>query len=558
MKRKQTIATSIAVSLALVIGPAWSQQVPLEDTSIQRRSDLKHGEGFVSRGDSVMLLLNAIGTRLKTPVVASALVKKKTVTGSFDLKDPERALNEIGGELGLIWFNDGQSLYVYDASEIRNVVGNMRHASISTLNDFLRKAGLEDKRYPIRGSGADGTFYVSGPAVYVDIVSNAARYLDRLYRGVVESAEHVEVIKLENSFVQGRRYGLRGTETTLPSLAVTLQSMLSRSGVESRVMLQADDMDEADTEASVVAAGEPAQSSASQTLIVPYPETNSLLVRGTLSQVQMIKRLVAELDKPRSQIELSLYIIDIKKTELDKLGALWAGEVGISGRLGVSFNQNGNVSTLDGGRFLASISALSETGSASIVSRPVILTQENVVAHFDSNNTFYTPLLGERNTSLESVTYGTLISVLPRISSDLEVEMQLKIEDGTATGTGQVNDLPVVARTSIDTVARVPHELSLLVGGYTREVQEQSKSHVPGLSRLPLVGGAFRNRNDRSESVVRVFLIEPRVLTHADMLSPAQRSAKYGTCSAAATLAGPRKDLGGLADRCDAHGAYYQ
>lgn len=54
---------------------------------------------------------------------------------------------------------------------------------------------------------------------------------------------------------------------------------------------------------------------------------------------------------------------------------------------------------------------------AAVVARPVVLTQENIPAIFDNNRTFYTKLVGERTAELDEVTYGTMISVLPRFAS---------------------------------------------------------------------------------------------------------------------------------------------
>nr|WP_223181732.1 type III secretion system outer membrane ring subunit SctC [Stenotrophomonas lacuserhaii] len=407
----------------------------------------------------------------------------------------------------------------------------MQHASVAVLEDFLRRTRLADPRHALRGASSDDTFYVSGSPVYVDIVLSAARYLDELYRGADARAEHVEVIPLRNSFAQGRRYGMRSWETTLPGMAETLANVLADSGVSGIIVRRPDAVEAAEDPSaeSAVAArqgrplqrredGPPVRPSADRqapTIVVAYPETNSLIVRGTLSGIQKVKQLVAELDLPRKQVELSLWIIDVQKNELDALGVKWSGQVGVAGRLGLGFN--GATSTLDGERFLASVTALSERGHASVVSRPVLLTQENVLAHFDSNSTFYARLQAERTASLESVTYGTMISVLPRVSTENEVEMQLKIEDGTSSG-AEVEGLPVINRTTLDTVARVPHRLSLLVGGYTRHEQARDRTAIPGLGRIPWLGHAFRHRSARQQELVRIFLIQPRVRTPADLL----------------------------------------
>lgn len=466
------VAATVALACADM---ALAQAVPLEGTPITRQSDIQNDQGFVSRGDSVSLLLNALGARKHVAVIVSSKAQKKKVSGDFDLAQPDKIIEWLQEKLGLISFSDGQSLYIYDATEMENAVGHMQFTSIATLRDFLKKAQLADDRYPVRGGTADGTFYVSGPPVYVNIVVDAARYLDHLYAGADINTQMIEVIKIENSFVTGRRYDQRGTERQLPGVADILQLALGKEAIVEVVRSSAADETpkslaksalESVTRDQAMPRGKYVEADSGTTVVLAYPETNSLLVRGTLTQIQKVKNLVAELDLVRKQIELSLWIVDVRRDQLEQLGATWGGEVGIGNKFGASLNQGGVVTMLDGQRFLASVSALSRKGLASVVSRPVILAQENVAAHFDSNNSFYTPLVGERNASLETITYGTMVSVLPRVSSGNDIEMQLKIEDGNAsTATNGVGGLPIVSRINIDTIARVPHNMSLLVGG---------------------------------------------------------------------------------------------
>ena len=534
---RSTLCLFVVLAASAFPMPLLAQQdsdsdVPLENTAIRHRGELSPETTFVSRGDGVSLLLQSVAAEMNLPVIVSAKAQKKRVQGSFSLREPRAVLDKVARDVGLIWYSDGQTLYVHDASETRNAIGHMQHASVAVLEDFLRRTRLADARHALRGASSDGTFYVSGSPVYVDIVLNAARYLDELYRGADARAEHVEVIPLRNSFAQGRRYGMRNWETNLPGMAETLARVLTDSGVSDIIVRrpEADTATEDPTSDTAVAARQgtplerrdghgvsrtPSSEALPPTIVVAYPETNSLIARGTLSGIQKVKQLVAELDLPRKQVELSLWIIDVQKKQLDALGVKWSGQVGIGGRLGVGFN--GATSTLDGERFLASVTALSERGHASVVSRPVLLTQENVLAHFDSNSTYYARLEAERAASLEAVTYGTMISVLPRVSDEDEVEMQLKIEDGTTSG-AEVEGLPVINRTTIDTVARVPHRLSLLVGGYTRHEQARDRAAIPGLGRIPWLGNAFRHRSERHQELVRIFLIQPRVRTPADLL----------------------------------------
>ncbi|MEJ0004475.1 MAG: type III secretion system outer membrane ring subunit SctC [Pararobbsia sp.] len=258
----------------------------------------------------------------------------------------------------------------------------------------------------------------------------------------------------------------------------------------------------------------------SQPSILAYPDTNSLLIKGSPAEVDYLSRLVEQLDIEKTQIELSLWIIDLNYRSLERLGVRW--QAGFrAGGLGATLNVageglSGALSTLDGARFLASVFAMSEHGQAQVVSRPLILTQENVPAIFDNNRTFYAKLIGERTTSLDQITYGTLVSVIPRLSVDhSEIEMILDIEDGDTTSQGgniEVDGLPIVGRTHINTIARVPRELSLLIGGYTRHAESNERFKIPLLGDIPVLGGLFRYRQSSGEDVVRVFLIQPRLL----------------------------------------------
>src|SRR5260370_25796838 len=100
--------------------------------------------------------------------------------------------------------------------------------------------------------------------------------------------------------------------------------------------------------------------------------------------------------------------------------------------------------------------------------------------------------------------------------------MVVDVEDGNTDATtkdGQVSGdgtLPLVNRTEINTVARVPREMSLLIGGNTRDDVNRSDYRIPGRACIPLVGGLFRGHTSRHEQVVRVFLIQPKLLGAGD------------------------------------------
>ncbi|WP_046167827.1 type III secretion system outer membrane ring subunit SctC [Chromobacterium vaccinii] len=502
--------------------------------------EVADGAGYVARKDSLRSFFDAISSKLKKPVILSKQAARKQVSGEFDLSNPQALLERMTQQLGLVWYHDGQSIYVYDASETRNAVVALRNVSLSAFNGFLRKSGLYDKRYPLRGDSRSGAFYVSGPPMYVDLVINAAGFMDKQSEGMDLGRLKIGVIKLNNTFVGDRSYELRDQKLVIPGMATVIEKLLTGEGKSVRMLpppapslpsspaLPARAEDAASQVGLPPLPGLPLPSKAAlpeplpqdgpagDIRVIAYPDTNSLLVKGSAEQVRFIESLVTALDVAKRHVELSLWIIDLQKEDLNRLGVEWSGQLAVGGGLGVSFNGSGSLSTLDGSRFIASVMALSQQNKANVVSRPVLLTQENVPAVFDNNRTFYTKLEGERSVDLQHVTYGTLVSVLPRFSADGQIEMSLNIEDGSEARAPDYSKdnkdaaTPEVGRTRISTVARVPQGKSLLIGGFTRDASSDNRAAVPGLGQLPLVGSLFRyQRKDLSNSV-RVFLIQPR------------------------------------------------
>ncbi|MEA7515205.1 hypothetical protein ONK27_25995, partial [Salmonella enterica subsp. enterica serovar Virginia] len=46
-------------------------------------------------------------------------------------------------------------IYIYDASEMRNAVVSLRNVSLNEFNNFLKRSGLYNKNYPLRGGEWD-------------------------------------------------------------------------------------------------------------------------------------------------------------------------------------------------------------------------------------------------------------------------------------------------------------------------------------------------------------------------------------------------------------------
>lgn len=492
-----------------------------------------NGPAYTASKESVKQFFDALAARMNRPAVVSTLAAKKKISGSFSFSQPETLLEDISRKMGLVWYFDGNTLYIFDASELKSGLIRLKNSSVNEIKKFLISSDLYDERYPLRSKPGSQTFYLSAPPIYYDLVLKTANYLDQVVDQQITDTSSFINIPLYNIFVENRNYHYRDEIITIPGIASVIRSLISpeSSGslpVSYRTAPPADilaenenreELEESDNTFSLlhdrsrihwnkrydgISPGNGVQ-------VIANPDSNSLLVKGKPEELRKIRQLVKMLDVPKRHIEMSVWIIDLKKEEMENLGVIWGGTYRTGDRFGSSLNSGGFSSTVNGASFIATVKALSAENRANIVSRPMLLTQENVPAIFDNNTTFYTSLLAERAASLEHVTWGTTLSVLPRFTDSEEIEMMLSVEDGDSSGSGMRNsDLPKVKRTNISTVARVPKGKSLLIGGYTRDEKTDEQEGIPGLRSIPFIGRLFSYRSSQSSNAVRLFLIEPK------------------------------------------------
>lgn len=402
------------------------------------------GEPYQARDESLHTFFTALSLPLGQPIVVSQAAARKRISGAFDFDSAQPLLESFARQHGLIWYSDGQVLYLYDADEAKSSVVTLRHISVDTLRGFMRRAGLDEARYPLRASGAR-VFYVSGPPNYVDHVLRLAQLMDRQRAQLRMGPQRIGVVQVLNTHVADREYAMGDRTVTVPGMASMIEKLLA-------------------VEQASAPARQPGLLADKNISVLAYPDTNSLLIKGTPAQVSFIESLVAELDAPKRAVEVSLWLVDVDRDELKKIGQAMPNGADKPSATRVMM-------PIEDDAFMKRIAALELRRRAKVTALPVILTQENVPAVFNDNQTFYLPRPGEDSDEWQPVVYGTQVSVLPRYAEANEIEMQLTVEDGRqmdkAGGRGKRS--AAVERLGISTVVRVAPGRRLLMGDFQRD-----------------------------------------------------------------------------------------
>lgn len=277
----------------------------------------------------------------------------------------------------------------------------------------------------------------------------------------------------------------------------------------------------------------------SETAIVPDPRTNSLLVRGSRNDYELILEAVRQLDVRPLQVLIEVLIAEVR---LDSHFALGLGaavpptsirsRASINGATASGATGGGPVpdSTLgdfvlrvltngSGVNFQATLTAAESRGEAKILSRPVLIAANNETAQIlvGSQQPFIemqrslptdSPI---RDQVVQYRDVGTKLTVRPTISSDGYVVLAVTQEVNQATAEVQF-DAPVISTRTVQTQLLVRDSQTVILGGLSDTEKDRSRSGVPLLSRIPLLGMFFGNtQRDVAETEFFLF-ITPRII----------------------------------------------
>src|SRR5205814_6942309 len=112
------------------------------------------------------------------------------------------------------------------------------------------------------------------------------------------------------------------------------------------------------------------------------------------------------------------------------------------------------------------------------------------------------------------------LEVVPLINSDKEVTLDILQKLDSLAGTTNVsgNAIPNIATRYIKTTVSAPNCSTILLGGLIMENKKRNTSGITILSKIPVIGGLFRDTQKTKDRAELIVLMRPEVtLTKLDM-----------------------------------------
>lgn len=285
-----------------------------------------------------------------------------------------------------------------------------------------------------------------------------------------------------------------------------------------------------------------------QIRIVPEPGTNSLLISAPADRMQDIIVMVQHLDRRPTQVLVEAVIFEMSVDGFSDLSVQFGAILNDAIIGGVQFALEGRPSLTSlvstvlngdtpnpgnggviGGRagdnstgIAGLLTAIAETRSTRLLSTPSILTlngqeAEIVVAQ---NVPFVTGqfsqvgqgAVSEPFQTIERQDVGLTLNVTPQINADGTVRMVIKQEVSNLTNAVSSAGGEITAKRALSTTVLVRDGNVIMLGGLLENGFGSSAQRVPGISKLPLVGGLFRGKSGSKNQRVLLVLLRPRIV----------------------------------------------
>jgi general secretion pathway protein D len=265
--------------------------------------------------------------------------------------------------------------------------------------------------------------------------------------------------------------------------------------------------------------------------IVPDENTNALIVRAQPGDWDVLKQTIEQLDIRPLQVLIEVVIAEVRRSRE------W--DLSVSGKAPdrVAPEVSGSLKGNTDGDFVfrllraghldvtAALSVLSSRGEVRILSRPVVFAQNNQEARIliGSERPFIQASrslptdAGVRDEVIQYRDVGTKLTLVPTINDDGYVNLQVLQEVSTATSEIQFG-APIISTREASTHLFVKDGQMAILGGLIDRQQEKTRSGIPLLMEIPLIGGLFGSTHSTtSNSELFLFLTPHIVATDEDL-----------------------------------------
>jgi type II secretory pathway component GspD/PulD (secretin) len=242
---------------------------------------------------------------------------------------------------------------------------------------------------------------------------------------------------------------------------------------------------------------------------------------------------IKQFDVPASQIMIDVLMVEFTESAAREQGfdLLWAN----AGRSLATSSGVGEVvyhvvNTLPN-EFSTALRALEEKGGARVHANPRIATVSGQKASIFVGQQRYLrePIQMPDYSNLNYIDAGIKLDMTPWTGGGGEIISDIAAEVSVMSAPDPITRLPEKSTRRVTTQVRVKQGETIIIGGLTQRELQSTKTKIPVLGDLPLIGGLFRSQIKSETNTELVIFITPRMLTNAALSEEQKQSLLQGS-----------------------------
>jgi type II secretion system protein D len=323
-----------------------------------------------------------------------------------------------------------------------------------------------------------------------------------------------------------------------------------------------------------------------RTLLVADNINNSLVIQGPPSGVEIIERLIDQVDVKAQQVMISTVFGQLTLGESTSTGVDWIRAFRGNDEGGLAFSNIGSginnanlpenlnnpaTGAAGSGGFIAGnlfpgqtglsvygkignslaayINLLSSSSDFTVLSRPSIFTANNQKGTISSGRRIAIPTSSNQfnssfSTNIEYRDVVLKLEVIPLVNSENEITLQIALVSDDVIGQSDpiegVGQVPIIGTRELLTTVTVPNNQTIILGGLITTNDTESVTGIPILSEIPGIGRLFSTKTKGVNREELMIFIQPSIVNGGDDLERIQfgMDSRYDVSTTARDFAG--------------------
>ncbi len=276
--------------------------------------------------------------------------------------------------------------------------------------------------------------------------------------------------------------------------------------------------------------------------------TNTLIISDIQTQIPVVQSIVDRLDKKAKQVSIEARIVQANASFSRTLAASLSGSYGNRNLLidpdtkkiirgtgtvgGTGSGSQANAAgetplatvqpvtgfgvyaiTNAGARYIinAAIAAEESRGQAKTISKPTIVTQNNVPGSVTQGTQIPVQTLINNTVTVQFVNAALTMKVTPQVTDDGNIFLDINVTNA-APGLVLTTTAPSIDTQQATTQVLVPDGGTVVFGGVTITSRKKNATYVPLLGSIPIIGHLFKSSNVSDLDQELLFFVSPKVL----------------------------------------------